>query len=147
MPDDSPDLAAAEATLEELRLQLDAARLTPLQIDQIEQLDSMLRQHHPPYAHALERRRLWNSVGPRAACNFFVLGWSNVVDEDGATVLFRRVNGEVPDALLDRLPPGHMHLLGLQILTAMFPTVEDAKKPASPSGSAAAPTSSTRFRS
>jgi len=136
--DGSAEAEALEGELATLQAEAAAAALTPRQAEQLERLDDMLRQHHPPYARALERRQLWASLSPRVACAMFLTRWQHVPG-----VPFKRIAGEVPDELLDRLPPGHMLIVGGQILTSLFASKDDAKKPASPSGSAAAATSSS----
>lgn len=141
--DDGDQAAALDGEIAALRAEMAAAQLSPAQRAQLEQLDAMLRQHHPPYARAQERAQLWTNMAPRVAANMFLVGWANAMDADGAPLSFRRVMGEVPDELLDRLPAGHLLAIGVEIMGAMFPSGDDAKKPASPSGSAAAPTSSS----
>ncbi|HJQ55906.1 MAG TPA: hypothetical protein VJ890_03315, partial [Vineibacter sp.] len=105
------------------------------------------RRHHPPYARIIERKALWAALGPRASCQMFLTGWRDVIDAAGQAVPFKRVGTEVPDDLLDRLPNGHVAIVGTQILTALFATGDAAKKPASPSGSPDAPTSSSATES
>ncbi|TXL72558.1 hypothetical protein FHP25_25005 [Vineibacter terrae] len=141
--EDDPAAALLDAELAGLQAEAAAAALSPRQADQLEQLDAMLRRLHPPYARELERRMLWASLSPRVACSLFLTGWRDVIGRDGQRVPFKRVGGEVPDELIDRLPTDHAAIVGAQILTAIFPTGEDAKKPASPSGSPGVATSSS----
>lgn len=142
LPEDG-DPSALDAALAALQEEAQAAAMSEAQQDQLERLDDMLRRYHPPYARLIERRALWAALSPRAACQMFLTGWRDVVDGSGAGVPFKRLSGEVPDELLDRLPAGHVAIVGAQILTSMFPTRDDAKKPDSPSGSPGGPTSSS----
>lgn len=140
---ESAEAEALDAELAALQVEAAGAALSPQMTEQLERLEDMLRQYHPPYARALERRQLWASISPRVACAMFISRWQDVIATDGQALPFKRVAGEVPDELLDRLPPGHVLIVGGQILTSLFASRDDAKKPASPSGSAAAATSSS----
>lgn len=132
-----------EAAIAPFLAELKALELSPGEQDQLEQLDAMLRRYHRPFQRAREAQRLHNVLAPRVACQLFLTGWSNVAGDDGIPVPFRKFAGEVMESTLDALPPDHVLIVGMQILTNAFASGDDAKKPASPSGSPAGPTSSS----
>lgn len=120
-----------------------AASMPAERVEQLQRLDDTLRLHYPAYSRALERRSLWQQMAPRVAVEMFCIGWSDVVDDSGAEIRYRRNGQELDLDAMARLNDDDITMFGLRIISAMFPGGLAAKKPVSPSGSAGATTSSS----
>ena len=76
-------------------------------------------------ASLLRLRTLYNSMIQPLAAAHGLRGWENVMS-GGQPLSFRRVDGVVPDALMDQLPPADLVAIGNEVLTSM--TVTAAQK-------------------
>lgn len=92
-------------------------------------LEGEIRGKYPPYAQALAARTFWFEVAPWVAARHFLCGWENVTVA-GLPVEFAQVNGLVPEALLEQLPPDHIADVGWRAIGLTSANRDDEKNSA-----------------
>lgn len=134
--DDPEERAALTPLLDRIEA---GEALDQVDLDRWSTVDAALRALWPQYAAAQMRRMRWNAVAPRIAAQLLLTGWQDVPD----ALPYRRTFGQVPDEVIASLSAYDLAAVGSHLIGTMFVARADAKKPASPSGSAGDVTSST----
>lgn len=94
-------------------------------------------QQVPAYGELVARRMHWLELAPILAARNFITGW------EGLNLAFRRVNGRLPDELLNALPEEDVKAVGMHIIGLMTVNRTLAGNSASPSSNGSDPSSST----
>lgn len=87
----------------------------------LNELEEAAIEGWPAYARVIAGRTRWHMTAPLIAAARFLVGWERV------DLPFRRVGGQVPDDLLDRLPEDDVRAIG-QAALATFGVAEAERK-------------------
>ena len=115
----APDAPAAEAPAEEQEAFLTVMAARHQVEADYEALIDRLRQH-PKIGFLLALRTAFNELAPPLAASYALVGWENVAQP------FRRLNGVVPDEVLDALPRADLGAIGSESL--MLIAVSEAQR-------------------
>lgn len=99
-----------------------------------------MQANYPPYAQLESKREYWMEIAVLNAVRHFLVGWENVDAE------FRRINGTVPEDVLESIPPDDLYWIGLRGMAMMSPNWAEAKNSDGPSSSAGSPKRSAQAK-
>lgn len=95
----------------------------------VAEIERVMRRAWPPYAALLGDQTEYLQVAPLVAAKLFLIGWENVAAP------FKRVGGEVPDAVLEAIEERDLDEIGWRAFALMHPSKDQEKNSASPSRS------------
>lgn len=99
----------------------DAQELDTAEREKVREVEEILSDHWPEYRQLTEQNARHDRTAPVLAFQRFCTGWQNVKGHDGEPVEFERNGrGEIPDALLRRLPPVVIRAVGFRAFNLQY---------------------------
>lgn len=139
---DAAAAAAADLPVDATPEQRQAVMLAPQQAADLLRLEGYLRTADPLYAELHRQRELRGHLHRWYAARDRLVGWQNFTDQNGTAVPYREAGGRIADDALMRIDPLMLRWIGGQAAALFWPSEEQAKNSAAPSGgSDGAPTS------
>lgn len=135
------DPGEAERLVELLTRQQDGEDLAPVEVASLDEAADALRQYWPGYRLLVERAARREHVMPIAAFRTFVTGWEGRVGPDDELTCVRGIDGMITEAVLARIDPILIRLLGVHLYAQMYGLGEE-KNSAPPLKSGGAPKTS-----
>jgi len=117
---DADDAGAIEGLLRAAHAP-DAEPLGPEELAQVREVEAILTEGWPEYAALVAQNTRHDRIAPTLAFQRWCSGWAHVTGIDGGPVVFERnARGEIPDAVLRRLPPIMIRAAGFRALNLQY---------------------------
>lgn len=111
----------ADQLIQLIQSEYGGEKLEPGEAAQVREVFDLLREHWPPYATAAAAEARRNRILPTAAFMRWVTGWQHVIGTDGEPLEYvRDKRGDIPDAVLRKLPPNVIRAVGIEAFRVQY---------------------------